>query len=138
ASPPPACRSDRGYSTAWRSWGGTKCDGASNWPSNRAFSCRLSGDFMSVLVVGTVAQDTIETPYGAAPYVLGGSATFFSWAASFFTQVHLVGIVGDDFPPKHIDLLAKRGIDLRGLVTKPGGKSFYWHGRYHADMNSRD
>lgn len=93
---------------------------------------------MSVLVVGTVAQDTIETPYGSAPYVLGGSATYFSWAASFFTKVHLVGIVGEDFPAQHKQLLANRGVDLTGLVTKPGGKSFYWHGRYHADMNSRE
>lgn len=93
---------------------------------------------MSVLVVGTVAQDTIETPYGTAPYVLGGSATFFSWSASFFTKVHLIGIIGEDFPPQHQDLLRRRGIDLKGLVTKPGGKTFYWHGRYHADMNSRD
>lgn len=93
---------------------------------------------MSVLVIGTVAQDTIETPYGTAPYVLGGSATFFSWSASFFTQVRLVAVVGEDFPPQYRQLLDKRGIDLAGLATQPGGKTFYWHGRYHADMNSRD
>lgn len=93
---------------------------------------------MSVLVVGTVAQDTIETPHGSAPYVLGGSATFFSWAASFFTPVHLVGVIGEDFPAQHKQLLADRGIDLTGLRTEPGGKTFYWHGRYFADMNQRE
>ncbi|HMP01015.1 MAG TPA: PfkB family carbohydrate kinase [Gemmatales bacterium] len=93
---------------------------------------------MSVLVVGTVAQDTIETPFGSAPYVLGGSATFFSWAASFFTPVHLVGVVGEDFPPQYQRLLAERGIDLTGLKTQPGGKTFYWHGRYLPDMNQRE
>lgn len=92
----------------------------------------------SVLVVGTVAQDTIETPHGAAPHVLGGSATYFSWAASFFAKVHLVGVIGEDFPPSYRQLLHDRGIDLTGLVTKPGGKTFYWHGRYHDDMNSRE
>lgn len=93
---------------------------------------------MSVLVVGTVAQDTIETPYGSAPYVLGGSATYFSWAASFFTKVNLVGVVGEDFPPQHRKLLADRGVDLAGLEARSGGKTFYWKGRYHANMNDRD
>ena len=93
---------------------------------------------MSVLVVGTVAIDSIETPRGSAPFVLGGSATYFSWAASFFTKVSLVAAIGEDFPPAHKQLLADRGIDLGGLVVRPGGKTFYWKGRYHADMNNRD
>lgn len=92
---------------------------------------------MSVLVVGTVALDSVETPHGTAPDVLGGSATYFSYAASFFTKVHLVAVVGEDFPNEHRRLLQERGIDTAGLVTRPG-KTFYWRGRYHADMNSRD
>jgi cytidine kinase len=93
---------------------------------------------MSVLVVGTVAIDTIETPRGTAPFVLGGSATYFSWAASFFTKVSLVAAIGEDFPPQHKKLLADRGVDLAGLTVRPGGKTFYWKGRYHEDMNNRD
>jgi sugar/nucleoside kinase (ribokinase family) len=93
---------------------------------------------MSVLVVGTVAIDTIETPQGSAPQVLGGSATYFAYAASFFTKVHLVGVVGEDFPDEYRKVLSDRGIDTAGLVTKPGGKTFFWKGRYHEDMNNRD
>ncbi len=92
---------------------------------------------MSVLVVGTVALDTIETPTTTAPNVLGGSATYFSYAASFFTKVCLVGVVGEDFPQEHRKLLVDRGIDTAGLVTRPG-KTFSWRGRYHQDMNNRD
>ncbi len=93
---------------------------------------------MSVLVVGTVAIDSIETPHGSAPQVLGGSATYFSLAASFFTKVSLVAAIGEDFPAEHRKLLADRGIDLAGLVVRPGGKTFYWKGKYHEDMNNRD
>lgn len=93
---------------------------------------------MSVLVVGTVAIDSIETPHGSAPRVLGGSAVYFAWAASFFTRVSLVGVVGEDFPEEYRQLLQDRGIDLGGLTTRPGGKTFYWKGRYHEDMNHRD
>jgi sugar/nucleoside kinase (ribokinase family) len=93
---------------------------------------------MSVLVVGTVAIDSIETPQGTAPQVLGGSATYFSYAASFFTKVSLVGVVGEDFPDSYRQVLRERGIDLSGLVTRPGGKTFFWKGRYHDDMNNRD
>jgi sugar/nucleoside kinase (ribokinase family) len=92
---------------------------------------------MSVLVVGTVAIDTIETPTRSMEHVLGGSATYFSYAASFFTRVCLVGVVGEDFPPQHRKLFEERGIDTRGLVTRPG-KTFFWKGRYHEDMNNRD
>ncbi len=92
---------------------------------------------MSVLVVGTVAIDSVETPTGSAHNVLGGSATYFSYAASFFTKVHLVGVVGEDFPAEHRELFSERDIDITGLVTKPG-KTFYWKGRYHENMNDRD
>jgi sugar/nucleoside kinase (ribokinase family) len=93
---------------------------------------------MSVLVVGTVALDSVETPSETRHHVLGGSATYFSYAASFFTQVSLVGVVGEDFPAEHRRLLAGRGIDLTGLTTQPGGKTFYWRGRYHENMNDRE
>ncbi len=93
---------------------------------------------MSVLVVGTVAIDSIETPHGSAERVLGGSAVYFAWAASFFTRVSLVGVIGEDFPTEYRKLLEDRGIDLGGLTTRPGGKTFYWKGRYHEDMNHRD
>lgn len=93
---------------------------------------------MSVLVVGTVAFDTIETPFGTVTKVPGGSATYFAYAASFFTKVHLLAVVGEDFPPEYRQLFIDRGIDSTGLTTKPGGKTFYWKGRYHEDMNHRD
>src|SRR5207244_12162991 len=92
---------------------------------------------MSLLVVGSIAFDSIETPKGSVEDALGGSATFFSYAASFFTRPRLVGVVGDDFPGSFRQLLAERDIDTSGLVTERG-KSFRWKGRYHADMNSRD
>jgi sugar/nucleoside kinase (ribokinase family) len=91
----------------------------------------------SVLVVGTLAFDSIETPHGTADDALGGSATFFSYAASFFTRPRLVGVVGDDFPDSFRQLLAERQIDMTGLVTEKG-QSFRWKGRYHQDMNTRE
>jgi sugar/nucleoside kinase (ribokinase family) len=90
-----------------------------------------------LLVVGSIAFDSIETPNGAVDDVLGGSATFFSYAASFFTKPRLVGPVGLDFPDEHRRLFAGRQIDTAGLVTMPG-KTFRWKGRYHQDMNTRD
>jgi len=93
---------------------------------------------MSIVAVGTVAIDSIETPSASAHHVLGGSATYFSYAASFFTNVHLVAVVGEDFPAEHIEQLRQRGIDLTGLEIRRGGKTFYWRGRYYADMNNRD
>jgi sugar/nucleoside kinase (ribokinase family) len=93
---------------------------------------------MSILVVGTVAIDSIETPTQTRENVLGGSATHFSYAASFFAPVQLVGVVGDDFPQQHINLLRERPIDLEGLQVVKGGKTFYWKGKYHANMNDRD
>jgi sugar/nucleoside kinase (ribokinase family) len=92
---------------------------------------------MALLVVGSVAFDSIETPDGSAERVLGGSATYFAVAASLFTRPRLVGVVGEDFPDRHRQLFVRRGIDTAGLVTQ-AGKTFYWKGRYHEDMNTRD
>src|SRR5207248_8286499 len=93
---------------------------------------------MSLLVVGSIAFDSIETPNGAVDDILGGSATHFSYAASFFTSPRLVGVVGEDFPDEHRRLLAGQGIDTSGLTTQSGGQTFRWKGRYHQDMNTRD
>ena len=93
---------------------------------------------MSLLVVGTVALDSVETPTETREYVLGGSASFFSYAASYFGGVRLVGVVGDDFPPQHVELLKSRGIDTAGLQIVKGGKTFYWRGKYMPNMNDRE
>ncbi|MCI0339742.1 MAG: PfkB family carbohydrate kinase [Planctomycetales bacterium] len=92
---------------------------------------------MSVVVVGSLAFDTVTTPKGKATDVLGGSATYFSVAASYFAPVRLVGVVGEDFPEAHRRVLADRRVDLEGLETKPG-RTFRWEGAYSADMNSRE
>ncbi len=93
---------------------------------------------MSLLVVGSVAFDSIETPGGSVDDILGGSASHSSIAASFFTAPHLVGIVGEDFPEENRRLFADHRIDLTGLQTQRGGQTFRWKGRYHQDMNTRD
>ncbi len=94
---------------------------------------------MSLLTVGTVAFDTIETPYGKAEMCVGGACTYISWAASYFTdKINLVSIVGDDFPQDEIDLLHSRGVDTQGLEIVEGKKSFFWAGKYHDNMNQRD
>jgi sugar/nucleoside kinase (ribokinase family) len=87
-----------------------------------------------LLVVGSVALDSVRTPFGKAEEALGGSATFFSYAASFFTGVRLVAVVGADFPEQHLDLLARRGIDLSGL-RRAEGPTFRWVGEYGYDLN---
>src|SRR5437867_1718317 len=89
---------------------------------------------MTLLVVGSVALDSVETPFGKADEVLGGSATFFSAAASHLTAVQVVGVVGDDYPVAKLEPLAKRGVDLAGLERAPG-RSFRWRGRYRHDLN---
>ena len=89
---------------------------------------------MSLLVVGSVALDSVETPFGKADEVLGGSATFFSASACQLTPVQLVGIVGDDYPVDKLKPLEKRGVDLAGL-EKAQGRSFRWRGRYRHDLN---
>ncbi len=92
---------------------------------------------MSVLVVGTVAFDSIETPLGSAERILGGSASYFALGASFFAPVRIVGVIGKDFPEEYLDLFKQRGIDLAGL-KKEKGDTFHWRGRYHEDINVRD
>jgi len=94
---------------------------------------------MSTVIVGTVAFDKIETPFGKTDKILGGAATFISLTASQFADdVHIISVVGGDFPKEYISLLTDRGIHTDGLQVKPEGKSFYWAGRYHTDMNTRD
>lgn len=94
---------------------------------------------MSLLTVGTVAFDTIETPFGKAEMVVGGSCTYVSLAASYFTNnINLCAVIGDDFPQSELDAFKQKGINLEGLEIKKGEKSFFWHGRYHKDMNGRD
>ena len=97
----------------------------------------MSREASPIAVVGSVAFDTIETPIGRAEEVLGGSATHFAVAASYFAPVHLVAVVGEDFPEAERDYLASRDIDLSGLEIRPG-RTFRWTGRYHEDMNVRD
>jgi len=92
---------------------------------------------MSILVVGSVALDSVETPFGKAEDVLGGSATYFSVAASFFTNVNLVAVTGDDFPREHIEFLKTKPIDIEGLKKMPG-KTFRWQGRYGYDLNNAE
>jgi len=92
---------------------------------------------MSILVVGSVAYDTVETPFGRAEKVLGGSASFFSVAASFFAPVNLVAVVGDDFSEKAMSAFQGRPVDLEGL-ERTAGKTFHWQGKYSYDLNSRE
>lgn len=92
---------------------------------------------MSILVVGSVALDSVETPFGKAEDVLGGSATYFSVAASFFTNVNLVAVTGEDFPREHIEFLKTKPIDIEGLKNMPG-KTFRWQGRYGYDLNNAE
>lgn len=94
---------------------------------------------MSLLAIGSVAFDAIETPYGKTDKIIGGAGTFISLSASYFkTPVNLVAVVGDDFPEAYIQLLKDKGVDTTGLQMKEGEKSFFWAGRYHNNMNSRD
>lgn len=94
---------------------------------------------MSILAVGTVALDSIETPFGAENNVLGGSAMYIALAARYFSDdVRLVGVVGSDFPDEYLELLRSSGVDLKGLEIDPDGRTFAWAGRYHFDLNERD
>ncbi|MDX9973367.1 MAG: PfkB family carbohydrate kinase [FCB group bacterium] len=92
---------------------------------------------MDVTVVGSIALDTVETPWGRNDEGLGGAATYFALAAANYTPVRLVAVVGEDFPERHIDLFRNKGIDLEGL-ERASGKTFRWTGRYHEDINFRD
>lgn len=94
---------------------------------------------MSLLTVGTVAFDAIETPFGKTEKIIGGAATYASLAASYFTKnINLVSVVGDDFPEETIKMLNGRSINTEGLQVKKGKKTFFWSGKYHNDMNTRD
>jgi len=94
---------------------------------------------MSLVVVGTVAFDAIETPFGKTDKIIGGAATYISLAASYFTSdINLVSVIGDDFPEESIEHLKSRGVNTEGLQIKEGEKSFFWSGKYHNDMNTRD
>ncbi|MGK0391097.1 MAG: sugar/nucleoside kinase (ribokinase family) [Maribacter sp.] len=94
---------------------------------------------MSLIAVGTVAFDDIETPFGKAGKIVGGAATYISLSASYFTKdINLVSVIGDDFPETVLEDLKSRGVDLDGLQIKKGEKSFFWAGKYHTDMNGRD
>lgn len=94
---------------------------------------------MSLIIIGTVAFDAIETPFGKTDKIVGGAATFASLAASYFyNRTKIVAVVGDDFKKEDIDKLNQHGVDTEGLQIKEGEKSFFWSGKYHNDMNSRD
>ena len=92
-----------------------------------------------LLIVGTVAFDAIETPFGKTDKILGGAGTFIGLSASHFSvNSAIVSIVGDDFPQEYLDLLTERNIDISGIEIVKGGKTFFWSGKYHNDLNSRD
>lgn len=94
---------------------------------------------MSLLTIGTVAFDAIETPYGKTDKIIGGACTYIALSAAMFVpKVNVVAVVGDDFPESYLDLLKSRGVDLTGLQIRAGEKSFFWAGKYHNNMNSRD
>ncbi|HET55824.1 MAG TPA: sugar kinase [Ignavibacteria bacterium] len=94
---------------------------------------------MSILIVGSIALDTVETPFDKVENALGGSATYFSLAASYFTgPINLVGVVGEDFSKENLKLLEDHHVDLEGLQIVEGGKTFRWGGKYHYDLNNRD
>ncbi len=94
---------------------------------------------MSLTIVGSMAFDALETPFGKVDRIIGGSATYAAWAASNFTNdIKQVSIVGGDFPDEEVAKLEKRGVDFEGVEVVKDGKSFFWSGRYHMDMNTRD
>jgi sugar/nucleoside kinase (ribokinase family) len=92
-------------------------------------------DLMSLTVVGSIAFDSVRTPFGERERMLGGSAVHFALAASFFTDVHVVGPVGDDFGEEHVEVLASRGVDVGDIERVAGGRTFFWRGHYEADLN---
>lgn len=94
---------------------------------------------MSLIAVGSMAFDALETPFGKVDRIIGGSATYVAWAASNFTQpIKQVSIIGGDFPQEELAALQERGVDFEGVEVVKEGKSFFWSGRYHMDMNTRD
>jgi len=105
----------------------------------KTYLCGLIKNSMSLISVGTVAFDTIETPFGKKERVIGGAATYISLAASYYVpSSKLISVVGDDFPHSMLNEMESRGIDLEGLQIREGEKSFFWAGKYHYDMNARD
>lgn len=94
---------------------------------------------MSLVIVGTVAFDAIETPFGKTDKILGGAATFISLAAAkLYNDVKVISVIGGDFPEKYINLLNNAGVQTEGIKKIPSGKTFFWSGKYHIDMNSRE
>lgn len=94
---------------------------------------------MSLIVVGSMAFDAIETPFGKSDKIIGGAATYIAWSASNFTQpIYQVSVVGGDFPTDELEALKRRGVHLEGVQVKQDEKSFFWSGKYHLDMNTRD
>jgi sugar/nucleoside kinase (ribokinase family) len=93
---------------------------------------------MSLIVVGSMAFDAIETPFGKSDKIVGGAATYIAWCASNFTPVKQISVVGGDFPQSELDALTARNVSLEGVQIKKNEKSFFWSGRYHMDMNTRD
>ena len=94
---------------------------------------------MSLISVGTMAFDAIETPFGKTDRIIGGSAIYVAWAAAnFYNDIKQVSIIGGDFPQEEINALAARGVNFEGVEVVKDGKSFFWSGRYHLDMNTRD
>lgn len=109
--------------------------------SSGLFFLHLPAKFliMSLLVIGTVAFDAIETPFGKTDKIVGGAASYISLAASYYTKnIQMVSVVGDDFPQDFLNTLKSKGVDIEGLQIKKGEKSFFWAGKYHNDLNSRD
>jgi sugar/nucleoside kinase (ribokinase family) len=93
---------------------------------------------MSLVVVGSMAFDAIETPFGKSDKIIGGAGTYIAWCASNFTPVKQISVVGGDFPQSELDALTARGVTLEGVQVKKDEKTFFWSGRYHMDMNTRD
>ena len=93
---------------------------------------------MSLVVVGSMAFDAIETPFGKSDKIIGGAATYIAWCASNFTPVKQISVVGGDFPQSELDALTARGVTLEGVQIKKDEKTFFWSGKYHLDMNTRD
>ena len=94
---------------------------------------------MSLLTVGTVAFDDVQTPFGRAEKIVGGAATYIALSASYYTDdIKIVSVIGDDFPKEVLSMMENRGINLEGLQLKEGEKSFFWAGKYHNNMNERD
>lgn len=115
------------------------------YPKNERYRCLLNNIFankifyMSLLIVGTVAFDAIETPYGKTDKIIGGAATYIGLSASaLLDKSMLVSVVGEDFPQETIALMQSKGMDTEGLQIKKGEKTFFWSGKYHRDMNTRD